>query len=88
MSVRSQTGVERRHLRRQVRTAVELAVAALAPTTLVDQLAAVAGILEALEELPDDAAPVIAMKTSIVARAEAVLDAWAAWRAVRGLERV
>jgi hypothetical protein len=71
-----------------MRTAVELAIAALAPPPLVDQLAAVAGILEALDELPTDAAPVHAMTTSIVARGHAALEAWRAWRAARGLEAV
>jgi hypothetical protein len=88
MSARSETELDRRHLRREMRTAVELAIAALAPTALVDQLAAVAGILEALDELPTDAAPVRAMTASIVTRAHASLEAWRAWRAARGLEGV
>src|SRR4051812_31160625 len=47
-------------LRREVRTALELAVAALAPTPLVDELATAAGLLEALAQFPHDAAPVLA----------------------------
>lgn len=88
MNARSDTELDRRHLRRETRTSVELAIAALAPRPLVDQLAAVAGILEALDELPTDAAPVRAMTASIVARANAALEAWRTWRAARGLEGV
>ena len=71
---------ERRHLRREVRTALELAVVALAPTKLVDELAAAAGLLEALEELPADSLPVRDLADAIAGRAAAALDEWDAWR--------
>jgi hypothetical protein len=44
------------HLRREARTALELAIVALAPSALVDRLATAAGLLEALVELPKDSA--------------------------------
>ena len=48
------------HLRRETRTALELAVVALAPSELIDRLAKSAGLLEAIAELPTDSAPVVA----------------------------
>ena len=80
--------LDRTHLRRETRTALELAVVALAPTSLVDQLAAAAGLLEAFDELPADAPPVRELARSIIARADDALDAWDAWRAARNLSEV
>lgn len=74
---------ERTHLRREVRTALELAIVALAPPKIVDHLASAAGLLEALEELPADTRPVRDLAESIAARATEALDAWQAWRPQR-----
>jgi hypothetical protein len=74
---------ERTHLRREVRTALELAIVALAPPKVVDRLASAAGLLEALEELPADTRPVRDLASSIAARATEALDAWHAWRPQR-----
>lgn len=82
----SETKLDRRQLRRETRTALELAIAALAPPGIVDGLAAVTAILEALEELPPEAAPVRATSETIVARGRIALDAWRVWRASRGLD--
>jgi hypothetical protein len=71
---------ERRHLRREVRTALELAIVALAPTAIVEQLAIAAGLLEALEELPADTLPVQDVADSIVGRAVDALERWNGWR--------
>ena len=49
------------HLRREVRTALELAIIELAPNDIVDGLATVSGILEALAELPASSAPALAL---------------------------
>lgn len=76
------------HLRREVRTALELAIAALAPPPVVDRLAATSGILEALEALPSDVPPVRALAESLPRRAQEALRAWREWRAARGLEGV
>jgi hypothetical protein len=70
-----------RHLRRDARTALELAVVAPAPPELVDRLAMSAGLLEALEELPTDSAPVKAIVSSVVARARGALREWDKWKA-------
>jgi hypothetical protein len=67
------------HLRRESRTALELAVVALAPSELVDRLAAVAGLLEALVELPTDSAPVLALVPKVQSRAKSALDDWNKW---------
>jgi hypothetical protein len=63
-----------------VRTALELSVVTLAPNELVDRLAAAAGLLEALSELPTDSAPVIALVPNIVDRTEKALSDWQRWR--------
>ena len=67
------------HLRRDARTALELGVVTLAPSELVDRLAAVAGLLEALVELPTNSAPVVALVPRVVTRARSALDDWQKW---------
>ncbi len=68
------------HLRRETRTALELAVVMLAPASLIDRLAAAAGLLEALVELPSDSAPVIALVPRVVERSQVALRKWQQWR--------
>jgi hypothetical protein len=68
-----------RHLRRESRTALELAIVELAPNDLIDGLAVVTGLLEALAELPAESAPSIALGPSTAGRARVALDAWHAW---------
>jgi hypothetical protein len=68
------------HLRREARTALELALVALAPQDLVDRLAAATGLLEALSELPTDSAPVIALVHRAVERARSGLEDWVKWQ--------
>ena len=67
------------HLRRESRTALELAVVAMAPSDLVDRLAASAGLLEALVELPPDSAPVIALVPKLMTHTRSALDDWQQW---------
>jgi hypothetical protein len=67
------------HLRRDARTALELAVVALAPAALVDRLAASAGLLEALAELPAESPPVVALVPRVVTRAQRALEEWQSW---------
>jgi hypothetical protein len=67
------------HLRRDARTALELAVVALAPGELVDRLAVSAGLLEALVELPTDSAPVIGLVPKVVTRTRRALEDWQKW---------
>jgi len=68
-----------RHLRRESRTALELAVVAMAPSELIDRLAAAAGLLEALVELPTDSAPVIAFVPTAMMRVRSALGDWQKW---------
>lgn len=67
------------HLRRESRTALELAVIAMAPSDLVDRLAAVAGLLEAIVELPKDSAPVLAAVPRVATSARRALQDWQKW---------
>lgn len=67
------------HLRREVRTALELAVVALAPMELIDRLATAAGLMEALIELPPDSPPALALLPGLVQRARRSLDDWRTW---------
>lgn len=75
------TQLDLRHLRREAQTALELAVVALAPSDLIDRLASVAGLFEALVELPADSPPVIALVPKLTKRSRAALAAWDEWRA-------
>ena len=67
------------HLRRESRTALELAVVAMAPSELVDRLATCTGLLEALAELPTNSAPVIALVPKLVIRTRRALEDWQKW---------
>jgi hypothetical protein len=69
------------HLRREARTALELAVVALAPSPLIDELAAAAGLLEALVELPSNSPPVAALVPKVGRRTREALEAWQDWQA-------
>ena len=70
-----------RHLRREVKTALELAVAALAHAEVIDRLATAAGLLDALAEFPQSSAPVLATLPRAVEMAEGALDDWRNWQA-------
>ena len=76
---RSESQMDLSHLRRESRTALELAVVAMAPSALVDRLATSAGLLEALVELPKDSAPVIAIVPRVVTRTRSTLEDWQKW---------
>jgi hypothetical protein len=67
------------HLRRDARTALELAVVAPAPWTLIERLATVAGLLEALCELPPDSPPAMTLVPKVTASAKSALDEWNKW---------
>lgn len=67
------------HLRRESRTALELALVAMAPSELVDGLAAAAGLLEALSELPRGTPLMQALVPKVVTRTRTTLDAWQKW---------
>jgi hypothetical protein len=69
------------HLRREVKTALELGVAALAPTGLVDALATAGGLLDALAEFPRGSPPVLATLPRAMELAETALKSWQDWQA-------
>ncbi len=72
--------MELRHLGRELKTALELAIVALCPVELVERLAMMAGLLDAVSELPLESPAVSAMVPALDARAHAALDAWAQWQ--------
>ena len=79
----SSTRLDLSHLRREVRTALELAIVELAPTDLIDRLALVTGLLEALAELPADSAPAIALGPPTADRARVAAKMWHDWSSKR-----
>jgi hypothetical protein len=79
----STTRLDLSHLRREARTALELAIIELAPNDLIDHLALVTGLLEALAELPADSAPAIALGAPTAARARVALEMWRDWSITR-----
>ena len=68
------------HLRREVKTALELSVAALAHAEVIDALATAAGLLEALAEFPPSSAPVVATAPRANNLAEKALETWQQWQ--------
>ena len=72
--------MELRHLAREVKTALELAIAALTPSDLVDQLAVAAGLLDAITDMALDKAANVPLVTRTVERANQALAAWYRWR--------
>ena len=76
------TPLDLSHLRRESRTALELAVVAMAPADMVDRLAAVAGLLEAIAELPPNSPPVLGLVPHLVKRSKAALDEWQRWQEI------
>ena len=72
--------MELRHLAREVKTALELAIAAQAPSDLADRLAVVTGLLEAITDMTLDVT--LPLVTSTVARANETLAAWRTWKGI------
>lgn len=79
----SSTRLDLSHLRREARTALELAIVELAPNDLIDNLALVTGLLEALAELPENSAPAIALGAPTADRARVALKMWKDWSVTR-----
>ena len=76
----AEPGLSLSHLRRETRTALELAVVALAPLELLERLAAAAGLLEALIELPANSPPAMTLMPGVVARTRESLEHWKTWQ--------
>ncbi|MDP2272218.1 MAG: hypothetical protein Q8N23_21045 [Archangium sp.] len=72
--------LELKHLGREVKTALELAIVALSPSDLVERLAVSAGLLDAIAELPLDSPAVAALLPGLKSRGQAALQDWAAWQ--------
>jgi hypothetical protein len=70
-----------RHLRRETRTALELAVVTLAPSELIDRLALSTGLMEAVIELPANSPPVAALLPRLLNRTREALEDWGKWHA-------
>jgi hypothetical protein len=68
------------HLAREVKTALELAIAASAPTELVDRLAVVAGLLDAITGLALSETGTLPLVSSTTERAKTALAAWHRWQ--------
>jgi hypothetical protein len=77
------TRLDLSHLRREARTALELAIVDLAPNDLIDRLALVTGLLESLAELPADSSPALALGPSTAERARVALTMWRDWSSTR-----
>jgi hypothetical protein len=80
MSGQERAELDRSHLRREVRTALELAIVTLAPAELIDRLATATGLLEALSELPPDSPPARALVPRTTEQARSTLAEWHAWQ--------
>jgi hypothetical protein len=80
---KSEAALDLSHLRRETRTALELAVVASAPQDLIDRLAWAAGLLEAIVELPSDSPSVLALVPKLTTRAKSTLALWSDWQAER-----
>jgi hypothetical protein len=72
--------MEIRHLGREAKTALELAIAVLAPLEIVDRLAAAAGFLDAITQFPLDSAPALALVPRTIERAKQALADWQEWQ--------
>jgi len=77
------TRLDLSHLRREARTALELAIVELAPNDLIDRLGVATGLLEALAELPADSVPAIALGPPTADRARVALKMWRDWSVTR-----
>lgn len=83
-SLEQHTHVELSHLRRETRTALELALVAMAPPGLIERLAVCAGLLEAIAELPAASPPLNVHVPKLVVRSRASLHEWAEWQSAHG----
>jgi hypothetical protein len=71
---------EVRHLLRSVKTSLELAIVARAPSDLLNRLGRVAGLLDAVSQLPTDEGPAQALTAGLIADGLAAVDAWSKWQ--------
>jgi hypothetical protein len=74
---------EIRHLLREAKTALELAIVARAPSDLVNRLARVAGLLDAVSQLPFADGPARDMTAELIADALSSIELWRVWERAR-----
>jgi hypothetical protein len=72
-----------RHLLRTVKTSLELAIVARAPTDLVNRLARVSGLLDAVSQLSDDEGPAPDTTAALLADAVSAVELWRVWEKAR-----
>jgi hypothetical protein len=72
--------MELTHLTREIKTGLELAIAALAPSDLVDRLATAAGLLDAITDMALDEVVTIPLVVRTTERANQALTTWRKWR--------
>jgi hypothetical protein len=77
------TAIEMRHLLRTVKTSLELAIMARAPNDLVNRLARVSGLLDALSQLPAAEGPARDMTATVLADALSATELWRVWERAR-----
>jgi hypothetical protein len=76
---------EIRHLLRTLNTALELAILARAPSDLLNRLGRVAGLLDAVSQLPGEEGPARAMTPALIADGIAAVAAWEKWHQTRSV---
>jgi len=74
---------EVRHLLRTAKTSLELAIVARAPTDLVNRLARVSGLLDAVSQLPFEEGPARDMTAGLIADALSAVELWRVWEKAR-----
>lgn len=77
------TPTEMRHLLRTVKTSLELAIMARAPGDLVNRLARISGLLDAVSELPTDEGPARDMTATLLVDALSAVELWRVWEKAR-----
>jgi len=77
------TPTELRHLLRTVKTSLEVAIVARAPSDLVNRLARVSGLLDAVSQLAADEGPAREMTASLLADAVSAVELWRVWERAR-----
>lgn len=71
---------EIRHLLRNVKTSLELAIVGRAPAALLNRLGRVAGLLDAISQLPPDEGPTQTLIPGLIADGVSAVDAWSKWQ--------
>jgi hypothetical protein len=74
---------EIRHLLRTVKNSLELAIMARAPSDLVNRLARVAGLLDAVSQLPTAEGPAGEITPALLADALSAIEIWQIWEKAR-----